>query len=64
MDLDEDIVITMLFKSLLDEDYGTIIMTLTNLPLSRLVHIESSLLKEERKIKQRNTLFDVGGHTW
>ena len=61
IDLDEDIVIVVLLKSLLDEEYRTIVMALTNLPMYSLVDIESSLLEEERKIKQGNTTFNERG---
>lgn len=49
--VEEDICIALLLKSLPLVEYGHIITTLTNLPKPKLVGVISSLLDEEKKIK-------------
>ena len=53
INLDEDIVIAVLLKSLPDEDYSNVITTLTNLPTTKVVDVEAAFLEKERKIKAR-----------
>lgn len=59
INLDEDIVIAVLLKSLPTEDYSNVITTLTNLPTTKLVDVEVALLEEERKIKARGGIEHV-----
>ncbi|MCO5593937.1 hypothetical protein L7F22_047956 [Adiantum nelumboides] len=47
--MDEDIAIAMLLKSL-PSSYVHIVTTLTNMPISKLVDVQASLLEEETKI--------------
>ena len=51
INIDEDIVIVVLLKGLLDEEYGHVITTLTNLTSTSLVKVEVALLEEETKVK-------------
>ena len=57
INLDEDIVIDVLLKSLQDEDYSNVITTLTNVPNTSLIEVEAALLEEERKIKFKKGRF-------
>ncbi|MCO5564807.1 hypothetical protein L7F22_018475 [Adiantum nelumboides] len=47
--VDEDIAIAMLLKSL-PSSYDHIVTTLTNMPISKLVDVQTSLLEEEKKM--------------
>ena len=58
VNIDEDIVIVVLLKSLPDEDCGNVITTLTKLSPTSLVEVKTALLEEERRIKARK-----GGHS-
>ena len=57
INLDEDIVIIVLLKSLLDEDYLDVITTLTNVPNTSPIEVEVALLAEESKIKAKEVQF-------
>ncbi|MCO5613220.1 hypothetical protein L7F22_067496 [Adiantum nelumboides] len=47
--IDEDIAIAVLLKSL-PSSYDHIVTTLTNMPISKLVDVQASLLKDEKKM--------------
>ncbi|MCO5597941.1 hypothetical protein L7F22_052027 [Adiantum nelumboides] len=47
--VDEDIAIAVLLKSL-PSNYDHIVTTLTNMPISKLVDMQASLLEEEKKM--------------
>lgn len=53
VNMEEDVSIAILLKSLPLEDYGQIVTTLTNLPTPKLVDVVGSLMEEEKKLKKQ-----------
>ena len=57
VNMEEDVSIAILLKSLPLEEYGQIVTTLTNLPTPKLVDIVGSLMEEEKKSKKQGTVY-------
>ena len=57
VNMEEDVCIAILLKSLPLEEYGQIVTTLTNLPTPKLVDIVGSLMEEEKKLKKQGIVY-------
>ena len=57
VNINEDVCMAILLKSLPQEDYGQVVNILTNLPSPKLVEIFESLMEDKKKLKRQALIY-------